>query len=91
MCGALQPLTPIRLLWRGSHIQELLALQNAYFQQTKQSSETRNSIRNSRSAELKAEAARRIYRVTQKKGTFKKTQQKLKKSKKKNYWQKLNH
>jgi len=30
------------------------------------------------------------YRVTQKKGNFWKTQQKLKKSKKKIYWQKLN-
>ena len=32
-----------------------------------------------------------LYRMTQKNGNFWKTQQKLKKSKKKNYWQKLNH
>jgi len=32
-----------------------------------------------------------LYRVTQKTGTFEKTQQKLKKSNKKIYWQKLNH
>jgi len=32
-----------------------------------------------------------LYRVTQKTGNFWKTQQKLKKSKKKNYWPKLNH
>ena len=32
-----------------------------------------------------------LYRVTQKHGNFWKTQQKLKKSKKKMYWQKLNH
>ena len=30
-------------------------------------------------------SGRRMYRVTQKTGTFKKTQQKLKKTKKKNY------
>ena len=33
----------------------------------------------------------RLYKVTQKNGNFWKTQQKLKKSKKKIYWQKLNH
>ena len=32
-----------------------------------------------------------LYRMTQKNGNFWKTQQKLKKSKKKIYWQKLNH
>jgi len=32
-----------------------------------------------------------IYKVTQKNGKFWKPQQKLKKSKEKNYWQKLNH
>ena len=31
------------------------------------------------------------YRMTRKNGNFLKTQQKLKKSKEKNYWQKLNH
>ena len=35
--------------------------------------------------------AKSIYRVTQKNGNSWKIQQKLKKSKKKNYWQKLNH
>ena len=40
---------------------------------------------------LKATFNKGKYRVTQKNGNFWKTQQKLKKSKKKKYWQKLNH
>ena len=42
-------------------------------------------------AEFPTEIYMNIYRVTQKKREFWKTKQKFKKSKKKIYWQKLNH
>ena len=64
-------------LWKMESVTSLYAAGNVYSVQTSLSTIGRRRYL--------------LYRVTQKNGNFWKPQQKLKKSKKKNYWHKLNH